>query len=155
MAKRSVSAQKSKPKAYGIKIDYRTYCYDSYRSPEPYGEWREECSFHMEDSFEITDEEGYYDLLVDFEPQTDTPYHVVYCVYSSGDSFGRSSGNHSFLAFVKTVEEARKLVDVFSKTGENDYCVKVDGVDYYLPWKGYFESLETLDFATVYLKKSH
>lgn len=142
-------------KCWNIQVDYDIYNDYSYRSPEQYGEWREDNTVTIRDTFRAiasTSKLGrdrYYDVQVAFEPQKGRDYFVVFGIYSSGDSFGRESGKVAFIELFEDETKAYDFARLISKTPE--YSVKFDGITYYIPWVGYFESLEVCDVKRVRL----
>lgn len=149
--------KKTETLATPIRFEYDVYSNYSYRSPEEYGSWEENNSFSMGEKFWIPKAKNNYHLLVPFVPEAGKDYFVVYCVYSSGDSFGSEFGKYEFLAFFDSEEKASDLIRVLleeTKKEEYKYSVEHDGVVYYLPWVGYFESLEELTYRKVQMKEA-
>lgn len=72
-----------------IYVHTSSHLISEHRSEEEYGSWSRECSFHL-DNVSLT-----HDNFADVFEQ-DVQYadivHVLYMVYSSGDSFGSDSG---------------------------------------------------------------
>jgi hypothetical protein len=98
-------------------------------------------------------EDEHYDIMVPYEVEKNKGYFLLYCVYSTGDSFGHDAdGCIEFVGLFKTEEEAvenLKRIEAHYKDRSksiDDYNVKLineDGKEYdlYTPWCGYFESL--------------
>lgn len=160
MVKKKTQVKKQKPVeqvAYEIRVAYDSHCIDSYQSDEPYGEWRQHDQVSVGDTFTFTPTTNSngksYDILVPFEPQPDRPYYLIYGIYSSGDSFGSSSGNLHFVGLFEHQEDAvaiAKLLEGASK----DFSIKYKEQTYYIPWNGYFESLERLEMCPIRLGDS-
>jgi len=109
--------------------------------------------------------EKYNDLLLGFKLEKDIDYYLVYVVYSTGDSFGHDSGyGIEYIDMYKTYEEATKVQKALENespefkygVGENMIQIKNHmGQDYDLytgAWKGYFESVDNIDIATIRLQ---
>jgi hypothetical protein len=77
---------------------------------------------------------------VDFDPQDyiDKALYIVFVRYSTGDSFGTSSGNPDFPAVCTTSSKAFNI----AKQIKTDSWVDPRG---YCPWKGHFESLDSVE----------
>jgi len=108
---------------------------------------------------------GYRETVdVNFEPVKGKLYHLLYAVYSTGDSFGHDEGR-CFEAIglyksrkVAEENEKRLLEGKPSKKGEwgmEQVLLKLEGTTkqhpYYRPWNGYFESLDRLEVLTLVL----
>ena len=122
--------KKKKNKLYEIFFNFDTFCIDSYESPEPYGEWRNDHQTTIGEvySFEkkYRDRFGYkknynQSLKVDFKPKEDV--YLVYGIYSTGDSFGWSENETEILDVFETEEEANMFsqkVEKYNKLITND-----------------------------------
>ena len=104
------------------------------------------------------DQEKYYDLVVPFDPNHGENYYVLYCVYSTGDSFGHDEGRGiEYIGFYKKdqlhiANENRGRIENHSRNGKNDeYSIMLrdpSGTKVFeqsTPWTGYFESLDYCD----------
>lgn len=107
-------------------------------------------AYHVTDSepksyFGMGFGEGTYD--VDASPGD--VVHVVIAQYSTGDTFGRDGCQISVMDVFKDNFEAVSLYKTLRDVGKRDHGVKHNGREYYIPWTGYFESLEDLDIRTL------
>lgn len=110
----------------------------------------------------IVEEKAYFDLAVPFEVKPGDDVWVVAAIYSTGDSFGRDDGacceyidafldKHKARACRDAVEASRKGWD--DHTDKDVKWVREDGSEGkldYVPWNGYFESLD--DVRCEYLE---
>ena len=132
-------------------------CTHSYHSGEQYGDWSESYSSSVE-SVRIADkdddcgynEDGY--LIADGS----TDAHVISVTYSSGDSFGSSSGNIDVLAVFGNRAKAEACLQILKEKIKDDYSIPVTDdfdreIKVYNPAAGYFESVESLDLETFNL----
>jgi len=111
-------------------------------------------------------ENRYYDLTVPYYPEDDTTYYVLYAVYTTGDSFGQDPGRGvEFIGFYKS-DQLDIANDNMSKIESDDFSGKSESFSIKLRtpdgqntftqscgWKGYFESLDYVDIASV--RKMH
>ena len=114
---------------------------------------------HDIESVYVSNEKDYYDLNVPFDVVEGKQYYLLYGLYSTGDSFNHDSGRLQFVDLYQTIEMAdanKKILEDHNKiTGtKDDYTAQLlmdDGTIYpfNVPWKGYFESLESLVIETV------
>lgn len=80
---------------------------------------------------------GYDQVPYDGNPLEDKLAYIVYVVYSSGGTFGSSSGNIKAIKAFKNKEDALKIMQDIKNGG--------DGGLGYKPWEGFFESLERIE----------
>lgn len=74
-------------------------------------------------------------IEVDFDPSGLDHLYVVVVRYSSGSTFGSTYGHWYIEGAYKAYDKAKKIEMAISKgTGKYDRA--------YMPWEGYFESLE-------------
>lgn len=161
MGKKKVRVAKAKAAevvAYEIRVAHESYCTDSYRSEEQYGEWREHNEVSVGETFtytETTANDGrWYDMMVPFKPEADRPYYLIYGVYSTGDSFGSRSGVIHFVGLFENEEDATEIAKLIEKIDGYQYSINYKGQDYHIPWTGYFESLERLEMKPIRLGDS-
>lgn len=83
----------------------------------------------------------------------DTVY-VVVVEYSTGDSFGRDGGQSKVLDIFTTAKEAADLAERATAHDYNKdgFGFRHNGVDYYTPWCGYFESLDSIEVWDVQVR---
>lgn len=144
-----------------LTVQVQTHMYNSYYSEERYGDWSEDssyegCSVYQKGSFGKI---GAYTTAkeVDFDVQVGMIVFPVIVVYSSGNSFGRSTGEVAVAGVYDTPEKAKKIADAIqanSEIGRNaEYTIKVDDEEVYCgAWVGYFECLESVHVETEVVK---
>jgi hypothetical protein len=88
---------------------------------------------------------------IEFKPnKLVSKYYCVYAIYSTGDSFG-----HDASAYLETLEvflsrqEALDFIEALSNVSKYEFIYK--DKKYYIPWTGYFESLDSLEIAEGFL----
>lgn len=125
--------------------------YESYHSGEQYGDWGESKGF---DVTKVSLTQEFCDECFDLgEPVVaGDKVHVVYVVYDTGDSFGRSTGNGELVWVFKDEELARKAVSEIEKNSEK-YSIKIDlGENRSMTWSnpgaGYFENITLVKYET-------
>jgi hypothetical protein len=156
---KTTKAQKPKTSIHYIKvIDDSFVTVEEEGTNEEYGP--RDCthtSHYIEGIKEVSEQEG-WDLVVPFKPEPRKQYFLVYCLYTTGDSFGWDSGIIEFIGLY----EDRDLADATKKRIENHYkdAKKRDSpVEVYnskgelysisAPWIGYFESLDDVVVESV------
>lgn len=140
----------------GFKIETDSYRESYYRSPEQWGEWREEKVYDGIRTISIT--ENYPDVI-SYEDIVFGDYvFVVTVVYSSGDSFGRSTGNYEHVYVTKDAQTAHKMSEAIEHMGRNRYSFEYilpcgTKFELYTPWVGYFETVERVRVESVCVLK--
>lgn len=142
-----------------------------YSDPDERWDANDTCSSHnILGIEEVKNEHDYSDLTLPFEIEKSKEY-LLYCVYSTGNSFGRSEHSEiEHIGLYKTEEEAKynqkqidkhyqNYTDDHVKFDENSYNVNLKneiGTEYKLcaPWCGYFESLSYSEILPLSLEKS-
>lgn len=89
------------------------------------------------------------DLHIEGPVAVGDTFYVVYAIYSTGDSFGRDSrARIEFFTAHRDAETARlneRILDGATEKNGSDIVLFTDGGDSfttYIPWFGYFESLD-------------
>ncbi len=77
---------------------------------------------------------------VNFDPKTVDMVYLVYVIYSTGSTFGRTEGAWSVVGAYPTIEEAAKI-----KKSIYDGTYKG-----YKAWEGYFERLTYVETETMH-----
>ena len=151
--------------SYNVSIIDDEHC-ESFRGKGDYADWRE-TKTHDIQGFKLVKEKEYFDLTVAFKPQRHTNYYLLYVLYSSGDSFGHSSGNICFVGLYedeRTADRnAKRIVehnncyrkrDYKWKDHEEEYSVELEEPDccnvrFSCAWNGYFERIEDVVVMAV------
>lgn len=103
----------------------------------------------------LLDKDTYRALPVDDDVKVGDKFYAVIAVYSTGDTFGHSSGSElELVSLHKSEELAKKNASVIEtrdrNTGER-YSVEIELdngeiLKRYCPWDGYFESLDYVEY---------
>jgi len=144
-------------------IPVTRYCTDSYQSDETYGEWWETFDVTVGELAIIEPSENTYDYQYEgYEgvvEDGDTLW-VIVAVYSSGDSFGSTNGGCvDVISINKDVEVAQRNLKAATAAPDGEFAVIEldDGTthQYYRPWSGYFESLDSLQIYEMIATKEN
>lgn len=92
----------------------------------------------------------------DFESDAEVgdKVYVVIAKYSTGDTFGHDGGQIDVMNVFKERYEADSLIAYLQSKKGNTYSCKFGGKDYYIPWNGYFETLEDLFIEECVVQKA-
>lgn len=77
---------------------------------------------------------------------------VVVADYTSGSTFGTSAGYFHILTVTKSYEEAMELARTAEAVTQSQFKFEHDGVEYYVPWTGYFERLNEVRVWDCFLR---
>lgn len=111
----------------------------------------------------ITDKEkSYWDVITSFDVKKGDTIFLVSAIYSSGDSFGRSTGNIEYVGAYQTKEFAEKVRKYIlhdyerylgDKSCRQEYKIEVDDeVIYTSAWIDYFETLNSVEIDKLVVK---
>lgn len=88
----------------------------------------------------------------DFDVNAGDVVYVVVPVWSTGDSFGNDEGSNSeVFGCFKTFEEANNFKNELEspkETGDYSLKYKIGDREIYIPWGGYFESLDYIEIVS-------
>jgi hypothetical protein len=135
-------------KSLYIEIDEK--CTHDYHSGEQYGEWSKEYSntvTKISRNEKLLDKWNFSEYKVSDEVYNSPFLYLVVVTYSSGDSFGRSSGNTSIAYITGNPDEALKIkgdLDRGINPPKDDPNSQNGG---YYPWDGYFERVEDVNIV--------
>lgn len=124
------------------------------RARDPDDKWDNDCteadiSVH---GIKVVDEENYRHMAVPFKVVSGQTYYLLWADYNTGDSFGSYGNQVEFVDLFQTYEAAEiaKQELLSSKKYSTKYT-RDDGtrIDFYIPWEGYFESLNELNIESV------
>lgn len=127
---------------------------------DPADSWdRDDTAFALEDihvslSPEGAKQYGMYDR--DFEVENIGPgdkVHVVYVQYTTGDTFGQQEGAITFMDIFPEADEKKAQVLATALAECKGWDLEVGGRNYYIPFNGYFESLEGVGVTPVIVRK--
>jgi hypothetical protein len=110
-------------------------------------------------------EGSYFDLVVPFEVEPEKTYYLVYAEYTTGDSFGSTSGHICWIDLFATELKANDAMDAAladppdGATWESRYSFKYtdeagNESTGSRPWVGYFEHLDKMEVLAVRLSNS-
>lgn len=120
---------------------------ESYYSNEQFGDWYEHRNREYHDTAEIV-KNGYgCDMFPGNEPvKAGGTIYVVIVTYSSGNTFGSSSGNCSEVWAFDNREQAKACAELIRENGsDGPFTQEFQGHQFYTSWVGYFESIEYVD----------
>lgn len=138
--------------AVNVQIIDETSCYSDEPSDEE-DEWYRPNSYtdHEITGFKI--DSGYFDLATDFVPEYNTPYYLLFAVWSSGDSFGYDSGAYiEYFGLFENEEIAKLNEQRINDKKENLLTDFGMDIPLHIPWDGYFDGLDYLRIEKVYRK---
>lgn len=135
------------------------------RDADPDDKWgRDDMASRLNDLsvFQVDDDDR-----AEFEAdvQVGDPVFVVVAHYSTGDTFGRSDGQVEVMDIFPDAATAYALCDflendpseTITKNGkriETRFRAEFEGKDYYKPWVGYFEYLESLKVERSWVQRA-
>lgn len=125
-----------------------TTCTHSEYSDEPYGDWSADYDFDVNGVSLEKPNSSYEQFQTCFDVQNGDTVYVLSMIYSTGDSFGRSSGNGEALWVFKDFEVAKKAAQAI-KDQEDKYSVSFlnengEKATMSNPGSGYFECVEDI-----------
>lgn len=135
-------------------IDYTYKMVENYHSGEQYGDWYEKWDFEINSVFvrQPKSVNRVETLDVDYEVSVGERVYVLYMRYSSGDSFGRSSGNAEIIWVFKSKEVAEATKVLWENIGDEwgVETVTDSGKSLKLsnPAAGYFENVSSINLET-------
>ncbi len=139
--------------------------YDYEESDEEYGEWSSETTNNITGAVKVKENE-YFDLEVN-DNFLNKEVYLLYILYSSGDSYGNSTGNIEYLDVFENYDKAlevKKIIEddykekptyTFEPGGMDLFYTKENGNVAKIPtcvYKGYFEDLEAVVIQKITIK---
>lgn len=136
-----------------VSIDSK--CIHSYYEDREWGSWEETWTNRL-DGVSINKDRFYCpeSVPIDFEVAKDDIVHVVWCEYSSGNSFGHGDRNRTDVIHIfkdkDLAWDAYRILDGSDKEKDYDkWTVKFKSdsgkeMSYCRPWLGYFDSLDSI-----------
>lgn len=147
-------------KLYSIEIIDDTHGHNT-SEPNPTDQW-DRASTHTDHNirgFNVFPNEQYSDISVPYNPEKDTDYYLLYVVYSTGDSFGHDSGNNVEYIGLYTEDELHiakeneRRIEAHDQKKKGNLKLLVPNknteFDIFVPWHGYFESLDYIEIESV------
>ena len=130
-----------------VLVEYDERCTYNHREPEQYGSWEEHYDSEVTNVRRITDDEDRpYRSDVFAVPEGTEKVYVVYMIYSTGDSFGRSTGNIDIIHACADETAAHALAEKITKNADEYSIEFVDdfGRDIKISNRGagYFERID-------------
>lgn len=134
---------------------------DSYTEQvtEPTGDdwdWGETVTDHCINNFQVVKENEHSHLVVNLDPKPGVPYYLLYAVYSTGDSFGWDAGKCiEFIELYQSFEKAEENMDKLNCDQSSEVKIESETgevYNFFIPWNGYFESLDHVGVEKVYMK---
>lgn len=134
-----------------VKMNSR--CIHSHYEEREYGSWEETWTNSIE-GVRLEDNVFCEKVPIDFEVAKGDIVHVVWCEYSSGNSFGHGDRNHTDVIHIfkdkDLAWDAYRILDGSGKEEDYDkWTVKFksdsgEEMSYCRPWLGYFDSLDSI-----------
>lgn len=143
-----------------IAVKYDTTSIRSSREGGQFGSWSSENLFEVTGAVEVKTEEYLYNTETLEVPDVKVGdlVHVVYMIYSSGDSFGHGAGYGSILDAFSDINEAYRLVEEVNKQHREFEikfkCKNGEEKQYYNSGSGYFSSVTRVDISTQLIEKA-
>lgn len=138
-------------------VKYELNCLDNYHSGEQYGDWYAHYDFSVK-GVSLSEPEAYgcYEKFGLKEVELGDVVYVLWMTYSSGDSFGSSTGNGEVLWVFKDVKLALRAKQLYEKINADDNCMfsiemeTEDGEKFKMsnPAAGYFENMGSIEVST-------
>ena len=147
-------------KLYSIEIIDDTYSYNTSEA-DPNDSWSRASTAkeHNILGFNVFSNEEYSDISVPYDPDKNTDYYLLYVIYSTGDSFGHDSGSGVEYIGLYTedelsiAEENKRRIEEHNRTKKGKLKLIIPNnsteFDIYVPWHGYFESLDDIEIKAV------
>lgn len=122
-------------------IETREYTIVTYEAPSNSG-WDRDCT-HTDISIESisTNGVGRESVNSDEDVNVGDIIYLVWAHWGSGDSFGYNTGAYSEYFMVTTDKDKAERLRAFLENFDG-YGTEFEGMKYYVPWNGYFDSLE-------------
>lgn len=107
-----------------VLVEYEERCTHSEREKVQFGSWSENYSSSITNVRRISDDEDRpYHSEVFTVPEGTEQVYVVYMIYSTGDSFGRSEGNIDIVHCTASEDAAHELADRITKNPD-EYTIE-------------------------------
>lgn len=138
-----------------VAIALNNYTIEDYWDGERYGDWRTAYAYSgCEATLNGGGRIGWNTELFDVPNSVEelSPLWVVVVVYSTGNTFGHSSGNTTVAAVCYSEEDAEAVSKAIYEDNTNSGFGEIKVRDYTFyngTWKGYFESLENVIIEKV------
>lgn len=156
----------SKHPEFGYKVVINSHCEHNERSPESYGSWSSSHSNEFESvkKCDITSSVLNPDVTSVHDFSVGSIAYLVWAQWGSGDSFGHGKGSDTeAFALLRDSADAFRLKNALEQAKPNPkakrenhfYWVSSDGQVVetgFLPWFGYFESLESVHIEAVIIE---
>ena len=155
---KKIKIEDTKLEMFGYIINIDQYCNHYEHSSEQYGNWSESHTNTLNRTANKTTEFPVVVSIHDIPSGSNAL--VVWAEWSTGDSFGKSSGGAAeVIGIFKDLDSAASLRNQIEdhtknrKSGEYGYKFETpDGQIFesgFAPWTGYFETLESVNVDTV------
>lgn len=131
-------------------VETESLCVHSFQSDEAYGDWGSEHQYSVQKISRNKDLLRKWDFTQYKVPKDvyESPnLYIVTVTYSSGDTFGSSSGLLAIAYITENPDEALKVRDNLNQgcnPSEDDPKTQCGG---YARWDGYFEHIESVDIV--------
>lgn len=143
-----------------VAVEYESITLRNSRSGGQFGSWSSENSFSVTRALAIDSDDCLFNSETFEVPDVKLGdlVHVVYMIYSSGDSFGHGYGYGSIFEVFSDIDEAYRLVEEINNHS-NDFeikfkCKNGEEKRYYNSGSGYFSSVTRVDVSTHKIEKT-
>lgn len=141
-----------------VSIRYRNPASYYRREPVQFGSWEEGLYHELVRAYRTpdTDEPSFNVEKFNVSPAPEPIVYVVWLTYTTGDSFGSSTGNLSICHCSSSLQKAEAVKKLIKEANTEEYYVEFQDdlgnpVKYANPMFGYFEHLETIDIQPMVL----
>lgn len=133
-------------------VKMNSSCIHSHYEERQWGSWEETWTNSLE-GVRLEDNVFCEKVPVDFEVAEGDIVHVVWCEYSSGDSFGSGTRNRTEVIHIfkdkDLAWDAYRILEGPDGEGYDNWTVKFKSdsgkeMSYHRPWLGYFDSLDSI-----------
>lgn len=146
-----------------VQLNYEHSLVDCHQEEGEYGSWGKTYTFDGPTHGKLSADYG--EPILD-SAQPGQTFYAVIAVWSSGDSFGcAESGSMDVISVYPTLQQAESVVEKLSAHTARyssdqwnyEYRCDIETPDgqpyrYYVPWLGYFETLEVLEVFPIILE---
>lgn len=138
-----------------IEVDADKCVYET-RAADPDDSWdRGNTAAHWTiNGLRLVESDGYRVHEVPFDAVAGKRYHLVYAIYSTGDSFGHDDA--ACLEIIGVFEDEELAHRAAEAARGDGPCINELGEEYEMsrPWQGYFESLDELSVRAFVLERA-
>ena len=154
MKKKKIIKEPVKPKMYGARVSYSSYC-NVTKEANSDDEWdADDLAYSYTPQYLTAVSDKYSaDVLCTVPVEYNKPYFLVTVTYRTGNSFHHETGRITEVALFDNEEDAKELQKLIEKNDEEISEFEFKGHSIYNgAWTGYFERIESVNVDGLYLK---